>query len=69
MPAPTTDAVIRVNALRTIARLFTSRETDQQVFDLVLRNTYSNMWVMIDPSTFCYKIVDTTPKMQITSLI
>lgn len=69
MPAPTTDAVVRVKALRSIAQLFTSRETDQQVFDLVLRNIYSNVWVMIDPGTFCYKIQDTTPKAQIISLI
>lgn len=69
MPAPSTDCVVRVKALKGLSQLFTSRTIEQQVFDLVLRNLYSNMWILIDPGLFCYKLSDVTPKTQVITLI
>lgn len=69
MPAPTTDAVIRIKALRNIAGLFTSKTIEQEVFNLVFKNLYSNMWILIDPGVFCHKIPDITPKRQVTDII
>lgn len=69
MSAPTTDPVIRVKALRSIAAIFTSRTIDQQVFDVLLRMMYSNVWIMVDPGLLCFKFVETAPKAIIISLI
>ena len=69
MSAPTTDPVIRVKALRSIAAIFTSRTIDQQVFDMLLRMVYSNVWIMVDPGLLCFKFVETAPKAIIISLI
>lgn len=69
MSAPSTDCVVRVKALRNIAKLFTGRSVEQQVFDTVMRSVHSNMWTLIDPATLSYKLAETMPKIQVINLI
>lgn len=68
MQIQTSDVLVRVKALESLAMVMNGRTLDSKAFNLVMRNLYSDMWVMIDPSVFSFKIQE-TPKTQVIGVL
>lgn len=68
MQIQTTDVLVRVKGLSNLSLVVSDKRLMAKAFDLVMRNLYSDAWVMIDPSVFSYKLQD-TPKTQIIEIL
>lgn len=68
MQVQTTDVLVRVKGLSNLSLVVSDKRLVAKAFDLVMRNLYSDAWVMLDPSVFSYKLQD-TPKTQIIEIL
>lgn len=68
MQIQTTDVLVRVKALSSLAMVMNGRILDAKAFDLVMRNLWSDAWLMIDPSVFSFKLQE-TPKSQVIGVL
>lgn len=68
MQMQTSDCLVRVKALSSLALVMNGRTLDAKAFDLVMRNLWSNVWLMLDPSVFSFKVQE-TPKAQVIGVL
>jgi hypothetical protein len=68
MPIGTTDTLIRVKALRKVAYALSGKSLDAEAFDLIMRNIYSDTWVLVNPNILSQKS-DKVPTQQVIHFI